>query len=58
MFSNVAAENKQQNLRGGSNVWVNQTSFEHHAVLYVAETKKSDKHVYFDIFAAWLLKGI
>ena len=29
-------------------------SFEHHAVLYVAETKKADKHVYERIFAAWL----
>ena len=33
---------------------LNKTSFEHHAVLYVAETKKADKHVYERIFAAWL----
>ena len=37
---------------------VNKTSFVHHVVLYVAETKKADKHVYVHIFAAWLLLSL
>ena len=52
---NKTAEKQTLILRGGSNGLVNTTSFEHYAVLYVAETKKADKHVYVHIFAAWLL---